>query len=107
MHFNYDNPSNADEHLDFSKMAEDIKKARYNLQDGLAVSIPHDEALNEAIRIAAEEIPVLSINAGEELFESLGVFTHIGQPEFEAGRRAGTKMRDLGITVRVCCGDCD
>lgn len=101
VHFDYDNPSTADEHLDFQKMAEDIQRARFSLHDGLAVSIPTDEFLDEAIRIAAEEIPVLSINSGENLFESLGAFTHIGQPEFVAGQRAGKKMRELGVTVRV------
>ncbi|CAD7705308.1 unnamed protein product [Ostreobium quekettii] len=102
VHFFYDNPQNTEEQDGHLKMAEDINKARKSLRDGLAVSIPDESVLRSAIARAAEEIPVLTINSGANFSEELGAFTHIGQLEFEAGVRAGERMRDLGVTSAIC-----
>ncbi|CAD7695899.1 unnamed protein product [Ostreobium quekettii] len=101
-HFFYDNPEHETGQAAHEMMEEDISKARRSLRDGLAVAIPNEEALRAVIQRAAEEIPVLSINSGEDASERLGAFTHIGMPDFEAGRQAGELMRSLGVQEGVC-----
>jgi len=102
VHFFYDNPDHMQLQDAHEQMVEKIARARRALRDGLVVSIPDEEVLRTAIRRAAEEIPVLSINSGENASQSLGAFTHIGMPDFEAGRQAGLLMRSLGVREGVC-----
>ncbi|CAD7703166.1 unnamed protein product [Ostreobium quekettii] len=101
-HFFYDNPDSVDDEQALDQMEMDIRRARYGLFDGLIVSIPDSDRLRDAIAFAADEMPVLSINAGHEDFDDLGMFTHIGIPEFEAGQQAGEIMKDRGVKSAIC-----
>src|SRR3954471_18419878 len=70
--------------------------------DGLVVSIP-EPGLAPAIRRAVKAgIPVVSINSGSDVFRSLGVLAHVGQPEERAGLAAGRRLARAGVRRALC-----
>lgn len=75
------------------KMAELIDEAVATDPDGLVVTIPETEVVGPAIRGAVTAgIPVVSMNSGYRLFSELGIRTHVGQPEVEAGVKTGESL---------------
>jgi simple sugar transport system substrate-binding protein len=81
------------------ELIEDAVAAR---PDGLVVSIP-DEELAEPIRRAIQaEIPVVSINSGSDVARRIGTLAHIGQPERQAGYKAGQRLAKAGAHTAVC-----
>ncbi len=71
--------------------------------DGLIVSIPDASALGKSIKSAvAAGIPVISINSGSDVFQSLGVLAHVGQTEYEAGLQGGARMGAAGVVNGLC-----
>ena len=98
---NYRAPQSDD--LDVVAMAQLIDTAVAAEPDGIIVSIPDADALREPIEAAiAAGIPVLSINSGSDVFKDLGLLTHVGQTEFEAGVGAGERMAEEGVTNTLC-----
>jgi len=98
---NYRSPQSDD--LDVVAMAQLIDTAVAAEPDGIIVSIPDADALREPIEAAiAAGIPVLSINSGSDVFKELGLLTHVGQTEFEAGVGAGERMAAEGVTNTIC-----
>jgi simple sugar transport system substrate-binding protein len=98
---NYRAPQSDD--LDVVAMAQLIDTAIAAEPDGIIVSIPDADALREPIEAAiAAGIPVLSINSGSDVFKDLGLITHVGQTEFEAGVGAGERMAAEGVTNTIC-----
>jgi simple sugar transport system substrate-binding protein len=94
---------NAPEEFDMVAMSQLIDTAVASEPDGLVISNPDPEALGDAIQGAIDAgIPVLSINSGSEAFQELGLLTHIGQTEFEAGVGAGQRMAEEGVTNTIC-----
>jgi simple sugar transport system substrate-binding protein len=84
-------------------MAQLIDAAVASKPDGLVVSIPDANALGPHIRAAVDAgIPVISINSGSDVAQSLGVLAHIGQTEYEAGQGGGTQMAAAGVTHALC-----
>jgi simple sugar transport system substrate-binding protein len=89
--------------FDMVQMAQLIDAAVASEPDGLVVSIPDPDALGDSIQAAVEaDIPVVSINSGSEVAEELGVLTHVGQTEFEAGVGGGERMAEAGVTTALC-----
>lgn len=89
--------------FDMAAMAQLIDAAVASKPDGLMVSIPDADALAPSIRAAiAADIPVISMNSGSEIAKELGVLTHIGQPEYEAGFVAGRRMAAAGVRQALC-----
>jgi simple sugar transport system substrate-binding protein len=71
--------------------------------DGLVVSIPDAQALKGAIdKAVAAGIPVISANSGSDVFQELGILTHVGQTEYEAGVGAGQRMGEAGVKKAIC-----
>ncbi len=98
---NYRAPQSDD--LDVVAMAQLIDTAVAAAPDGIIVSIPDADALSAPIAAAtAAGIPVLSINSGSDVFADLGLLTHVGQTEFEAGVGAGERMAEAGVTKTIC-----
>jgi simple sugar transport system substrate-binding protein len=98
---NYRAPQSED--LDVVAMAQLIDTAVAAEPDGIIVSIPDADALGGPIEAAiAAGIPVLSINSGSDTFEQLGLLTHVGQTEREAGVGAGERMAAEGVTNTIC-----
>jgi simple sugar transport system substrate-binding protein len=88
----------------------DIKRMRRMLDDavslhpdGIVVSLPDVTELGPGIRSAERAgIPVITINSGSDKFLGLGVETHVGQPELEAGMKAGQRMAGAGVRHLLC-----
>lgn len=88
---------------DLTEMARLIDAAVASKPDGLIVSIPDPNALGDAIKSAVKAgIPVVSINSGSEVRESLGCLFHVGQPEYEAGLAGGKRAKKAGVKSGVC-----
>jgi simple sugar transport system substrate-binding protein len=89
--------------FDMVAMSQLIDAAVASKPDGLVVSIPDANALGPAIkRAVAAGIPVISINSGSDVAQSLGVLTHIGQTEYEAGQGGGQRMAAAGVKHAIC-----
>lgn len=89
--------------FDMPRMAQLIDAAIASKPDGLVVSIPDADALETTIRAAVDAgIPVMSMNSGSDTFMDLGVLTHVGQTEYEAGLGAGERMSAEGVKTAIC-----
>jgi simple sugar transport system substrate-binding protein len=85
-----------------TRMIELVDDAVAGKPDGLVVSLP-EPGLAPAVRRAVRAgIPVITINSGSDLFRSLGVLAHVGQPEARAGLAAGKRLARAGAR-RVLC----
>jgi simple sugar transport system substrate-binding protein len=93
----------APETFDMVRMAELIDSATNQKPDGIIVSIPDASALGPTIRRAVRSgIPVVSINSGTEVAAQLGTLTHVGQDEYETGKRVGERLRAEGAHKVIC-----
>lgn len=71
--------------------------------DGIFVSLANPDAMKDAINAATTAgIPVITINSGENVFQSLGAITHVGQNETVAGQGAGDRFNTLGAKYVLC-----
>jgi simple sugar transport system substrate-binding protein len=93
----------APETFDMVKMGQLIDAAVNQNPAGLIVSIPDASALSAPIKKAvAAGIPVISMNSGSDVSKSLGALLHVGQDEYDAGKAAGAKLKELGGKVGIC-----
>ncbi len=93
----------APETFDMIRMAEIIQSATNQRPAGIIVTIPDADALGPAIRAAVKAgIPVVSINSGSDVAAGLGSMIHIGQDEYETGKRVGERLKQDGATKVVC-----
>lgn len=89
--------------FDMVAMAQLIDAAVASNPDGLVVSIPDADALGDSIKAAVEAgIPVISMNSGSDVAKELGILTHVGQTEYEAGYGGGERMAEAGVTNALC-----
>jgi simple sugar transport system substrate-binding protein len=89
--------------FDMVAMAQLIDAAVASQPDGLVVSIPDADALGDSITAAIEAgIPVISMNSGSDVAADLGLLTHVGQTEYEAGLGGGERMAEAGVTTAIC-----
>lgn len=89
--------------FDMVAMSQLIDAAVATNPDGLVVSIPDADALGDSIRDAvAAGIPVISMNSGSDVAKDLGILTHVGQTEYEAGFGGGERMAAAGVTKAIC-----
>lgn len=88
---------------DMADMAKLIEASAATNPDGLIISVPDADALRNAITGAVElGIPVVTINSGLEASKSLGALMHIGQPERDAGYKAGERAAQEGVQNALC-----
>lgn len=89
--------------FDMVEMSQLIDAAVATEPDGLVVSVPDADALRDSIQGAVDAgIPVVSMNAGVDVYEKLGLLTHVGQTEFEAGVGVGERMAEEGVDNALC-----
>src|SRR5262249_38379549 len=89
--------------FDMVAMAQLIDAAVATKPSGLVVSIPDPDALGNSIKKAvAAGIPVISMNSGSDVAKGLGVLTHVGQTEYEAGLGGGERMAAAGAKNALC-----
>ena len=71
--------------------------------DGLVVSLGSPDAMRASVTGAvAAGIPVITINAGEQVSAAFGAITHVGQSETVAGRAAGQRFSQAGKHEVLC-----
>jgi simple sugar transport system substrate-binding protein len=89
--------------FDMVEMSRLIDAAVAGKPDGLVISIPDAKALSGSVKKAVDAgIPVISMNSGSDTYKELGVLTHVGQTEFEAGLGGGERMAAAGVKNAVC-----
>lgn len=94
---------NAPPTFDLVAMSRLIDAAVARKPSGLVVSIPDVKPLGKSIKGAvAKGIPVISINSGSDVFQSVGAITHVGQTELIAGQGGGTRMAAAGARNAIC-----
>jgi simple sugar transport system substrate-binding protein len=81
---------------DVGTMTQLIDDAVAAHPDGLVVSIPSEELAAPIRRAVKAGIPVVSINSGSDISRRVGALAHIGQPEENAGFRAGKRLVAAG-----------
>jgi simple sugar transport system substrate-binding protein len=85
------------------RMGELITSAANQRPAGIIVSIPDSSALRDPIQNAVRAgIPVVSINSGSDVSAALGVLIHVGQDEYETGKRVGERLRAEGARKVMC-----
>ena len=89
--------------FDMVRMGQLLDAAVASRPSALAISIPDPDALAPSVEAAvAAGIPVLSLNAGDAVWERLGLLGHLGQTEYEAGRAAGERLASRGARHVLC-----
>ena len=93
----------APETFDMIRMAELITSAANQKPAGIIVSIPDASALSVPIRGAVQSgIPLVSINSGTDVAAELGSMIHVGQDEYETGKKVGERLRSEGARKVLC-----
>lgn len=89
--------------FDMVAMSQLIDAAVASQPNGLVVSIPDPDALEDSITAAIDAgIPVISMNSGSDVAKELGILVHVGQTEYEAGFGGGERMAAAGGTNAIC-----
>jgi simple sugar transport system substrate-binding protein len=70
--------------------------------DGLVVSLPEPGLAAPIKRAVAAGIPTVTINSGSDQYKKLGVLAHVGQPEGDAGFKAGQRLARSGVKKALC-----
>ena len=89
---------------DLADMARIVEQAVASNPNGLIVTIADFDVLSGPIEKAVRKgIPVITINSGtHEQSRKLGALLHVGQPEYDAGKGAGLRAKDAGVTKFLC-----
>jgi simple sugar transport system substrate-binding protein len=89
--------------FDMVAMSQLIDAAVASHPDGMAISIPDADALGDSIKAGVDAgIPMISLDSGSDVAAELGMLTHVGQTEYEAGLGAGQRMGEAGVTTTLC-----
>jgi simple sugar transport system substrate-binding protein len=85
------------------EQADQVEAAIAQGVDGIAVSLANPDAMRGPLQSAAEEgIAVVTLNSGINDWQELGAVTHVGQDEVIAGRGAGERLNEAGVTKVLC-----
>jgi simple sugar transport system substrate-binding protein len=88
---------------DPQEQAQLIETAITEEVDGIAVSAPDPDAIQDSVKTAVDAgIPVITLNSGAEESADLGAITHVGQTETIAGEGAGAQLKEAGATKVIC-----
>jgi simple sugar transport system substrate-binding protein len=85
------------------RQAQLVQQAIDQKVDGIAVTLATPDALKDVVKKATDAgIPVVSLNAGEDVSAQLGAFTHFGSNEKLAGEAVGAKLASEGFKHPIC-----
>lgn len=88
---------------DGGRQAQLVQQAIDQKVAGIAVTLAKPDALKDVLKKAEDAgIPVVSLNSGEDVFKSVGAFTHFGSDEGLAGAAVGTQLAAEGVTHPLC-----
>ncbi len=79
-----------------------IDQAVASRPDGLVVSLPEPALAGPIRRAVKAGIPTVTINSGSDQYKKLGVLAHVGQPEGDAGFKAGQRLASAGVRKALC-----
>ncbi len=80
-----------------------ITQAARKKPAAMVVTIPDRAVLSNPIRKATSAgIPVVVVNVGDRVYQSVGALTFVGQPDFTAGQEAGKAMAAAGVRHALC-----
>src|SRR5919107_1211687 len=89
--------------FDMVAMSQLIDAAVASQPDGMAISIPDADALGDSIKAGVDAgIPMISLDSGSDVAADMGMLTHVGQTDYEAGVGAGQRMGEAGVTTALC-----
>lgn len=92
-----------DSNGDPARQSQLIDAAVNEQVDGIVVSMANPDALRSSIEAAvAADIPVITINSGQDRSTEFGALAHVGQDEGIAGQGAGQQMAAAGVTKALC-----
>ena len=95
----YHSPSTTDPQAE----ATLINQAVARHPKGLVVTIPDVAVLSGPVKQATSAgIPVVVMNVGVSVYQSVGALTFVGQDENAAGQEAGREMADAGVHKALC-----
>jgi simple sugar transport system substrate-binding protein len=93
----------APETFDMIRMAELITSAANQKPAGIIVSIPDASALSASIQGSVRSgIPLVSINSGTDVAAEIGSMIHVGQDEYQTGKKVGERLRSEGARKVLC-----
>ncbi len=85
------------------RQAQLIQQAIDQNVDGIAVTLAKPDALKDVLKKAEDAgIPVVSLNAGADVFKEFGAFTHFGSDEGVAGAAVGERLASEGVKHPIC-----
>jgi simple sugar transport system substrate-binding protein len=85
------------------EQADMVEAAIAQEVDGIAVSLANPDAMGGPLQSAVDAgIPIVTLNSGVNDWQDVGAITHVGQDEIIAGRGAGERLNEAGVT-RVLC----
>ena len=84
------------------QMAARIKTLCESGVDGIFVTIPSDIVIPSIERCQQLKVPVVSVNSGGDIAESMDLLHHVGQAEYNAGVAAGERMLEAGMKHGYC-----
>ncbi len=80
-----------------------ITQAAAKKPAAMVVTIPDAAVLASPVRkVSSAGIPVVVVNVGDGVYQSVGALTYVGQPDYQAGQQAGKKMAAAGVTKALC-----
>lgn len=88
---------------DGGKQAQLVQAAIDKKVDGIIVTLAKPDAMKDVLAAAtAANIPVVSINSGQDVSAKLGAIAHFGQDESIAGEAAGAELGEIGAKKALC-----
>ena len=89
---------------DIADMARLIEQAAASNPDGSITTLADFDVLKGPIKAATDQgIDVIIMNSGTaEQAAEVGALMYVGQPEYEAGKAAGQRAKDDGVTKFLC-----
>jgi simple sugar transport system substrate-binding protein len=89
--------------FDIAQYVQNIKAALATKPDGLAITFSDVAALTPIVEEAEKQgVPVVAFNEGLEEALEVGAITGVGSNEYEAGKQAGERMSEAGLTNVLC-----
>lgn len=86
-----------------SEQANLVQNAVDRGVDGIAVTLPSPDAMQDAVTAATEAgIPVVALNAGMDQWQDMGVQQYFGTDERLAGEAYGERLNEAGAENAVC-----
>jgi simple sugar transport system substrate-binding protein len=80
-----------------------ITQAAAQKPAAMVVTIPDAPALASPIRkVSSSGVPVVVVNVGDGVYQSVGALTYVGQPDYQAGQQAGNTMAAAGVRKALC-----